>query len=506
MGNINGFVRRQSQLVHESDPGDAFGAVNATEIKYGLNNFNPSHEVERFSYTSGRVAKRVYNRYEKSSHQVIGYYTDWSQYDGRYENNYKDEQCGRGIDLMKLDPFAYDKLIIGFLGIVGDRGEKAITIDNAARDFDKKIDEATFVDAWGDVASYRNCGFNRWVSNDYLALFTQQTAQGVLGGLRKLKEKNPGLVLSFSVGGWTMSEAFYHMVRNQARRQTFVRSLQDIFSRFPMFTEVDIDWEYPGMMGNGNTFDDNDADYFIELIKDIKAALPLVKVSIAAGASPAAISKSNIPGMLEAGVEYINLMTYDFFGTPWAKKLAHHTNLFCLDNVDTESYGIDKSVDILLSAGVSPEKINIGYAAYTRNARNAVISSYSPLKGLYFPGNGTTTGTFESGSTEYYDLIYNYIDFENQKGLNGFKVYTDKEANADYLYNPDSQLFISFDSPRTVKAKGEYVKDRNLAGMFTWTAEMDNGILVNAAREGLGSKIQSQVIDMSIFYFKGHSK
>lgn len=506
MENLNSILRRQSQLVHERDPGDSFGAVNATEKKYALNNFNPSHEVERFSYTSGRVAKRVYNRYEKNSHRIIGYYTDWSQYDGRYENNYSDDQCGRGIDLMKLDPFAYDKLIIGFLGIVGDKGEKALTIDRAASDFAKKIDEATFVDAWGDVASYRNCGFNGWVSNDYLALFTQQTAQGVLGGLRKLKEKNPDLVLSFSVGGWTMSEGFYHMVRNQARRQAFVRSLQNIFSRFPMFTEVDIDWEYPGMEGNGNTFDDDDSDYFIKLIKDIKLALPSVKVSIAAGASPEAISKSNIPGMLEAGVEFINLMTYDFFGTPWAKNLGHHTNLLCADNVDPESYGIDKSVEILLSSGVAPQKINIGYAAYTRNARNAAISSYSPLKGTYSPGNGTTTGSFESGATEYFDLMYNYIDFENQKGLNGFKVFTDEEANADYLYNPDSKLFISFDSPRAVKAKGEYVKNKKLAGMITWVSEMDNGILVNAAREGLGCKIQTQVIDMSNLYFKGDTK
>lgn len=506
MNNPSELSRRQSELVYDNDPGDIYGAANATNQKYDQNNFIPSQEVNKFSYTSGRVAKRVYNLYEKSSQRVIGYYTDWSQYDGRYENNFADDQCGRGIDLMKLDPFAYDKLIIGFLGIVGDKGEKSAVINRAANDFNKSIDEATFVDAWGDVASYRNCGFSKWVSNDYLSLFNQSSAQGVLGGLSKIKEENPELVMSFSVGGWTMSEAFYHMVRDANRRQVFVKSLKDIYSRFPMFTEIDVDWEYPGMVGNGNTFADDDADYFIELIKDIKSSLPDIKVSIAAGASPVALEKSNIPDMLKAGVEYINLMTYDFFGTPWAPSLAHHTNLNNLDESNPESYGVDKSVEILLKAGVDSQKINIGYAAYSRNAHNAEITSYSPLVGSYTPGSTTTTGTFESGATEYYDLMYNYIDFENQRGLNGFKLYTDEIANADYLYNPETKLFISLDTPRTVKEKAEYVKNKNLGGLITWTIEMDNGILVNAAREGLGCKAQSQKIDMSNFYFKGEVK
>ncbi|HIC8274739.1 TPA: glycosyl hydrolase family 18 protein, partial [Klebsiella michiganensis] len=91
-------------------------------------------------------------------------------------------------------------------------------------------------------------------------------------------------------------------------------------------------------------------------------------------------------------------------------------------------------------------------------------------------------GSFESGTTEWYDIIYNYLDLENQKGRNGFNVYTDKVADADYLYNPDSKLFMSLDTPRTVKAKGEYAASLGLGALFTWTIDQDNGVLVNAAR------------------------
>ncbi len=72
-----------------------------------------------------------------------------------------------------------------------------------------------------------------------------------------------------------------------------------------------------------------------------------------------------------------------------------------------------------------------------------------------------------------------------------------------FLYNPESKLFMSLDTPRTVKAKGEYAASPGLGGLFTRTIDHDNGVLVNAAREGLGYEIASEVIDMDPFYFEG---
>lgn len=76
-------------------------------------------------------------------------------------------------------------------------------------------------------------------------------------------------------------------------------------------------------------------------------------------------------------------------------------------------------------------------------------------------------------------------------------------ADADFLYNPQSKLFMSLDTPRSVKAKGEYAAKHNLGGLFTWTIDQDNGVLLNAAREGLGYEVQTQVVDMAPFYFSG---
>lgn len=497
-----------------------------TSSTYSRNNFNPNTETEKFSYTSHRVSKPVYNTYEKTSEndfKVFGYYTDWSQYDGRLDNpSAANADCGRGVDIKNIPSDAYDKIIIGFLGIVGDKGQKEQTINTAATcgtwpsdpsataGYCRSQHQATFTDPWGDVLSYRNCGFNGWVSNDVQSHYNQQSAQGVLGALSRLTSLNPELRIGISIGGWTMSNAFYELARDEDARKTFVDSIIEILDKFPMITDIDLDWEYPGLPGNtGNQYDDNDHTYFAQLVSELRNKLDAmqyatVKISIAANAGVKGLEKANIPAMIAAGVDGINLMTYDYFGTPWAEALAHHTNIHAYGNPASE-YSIEAAVQYLQSQQVDLSKVYIGYAAYSRGAKNAVLESKSPLAGEYDPGGSTTTGSFESGATEWYDIIYNYLDLESKKGRNGYVLLTDEEADADYLYNDESQHFMSIDTPRTVKAKGEFVRKYGLGGLFTWTIDMDNGILVNAAREGLNATIKNQVIDMSSFYFKGEN-
>lgn len=484
----------------------------ATQESYRIDGFDPATATEKYSYTSARVAKPVYNRYNNVGRpKVFGYYTDWSQYDGRLNGSQQPADRGRGVDLALVAPTAFDKLIVGFVGILGDLGEKSTAIASGAAAFGLHDQDGavTFLDVWGDTQTYVNNGFPGYKDVTMPNDFQQEKVQGILGGLRDLqkraKSEGHDLVLSFSVGGWTMSNGFYNMARDPIQRVRFVSSIVDIFKRFPMFTEVDIDWEYPGAPGNNNPYADDDSVYYVHLMRELRTAfnnagLPNTKISIASSADPVILAKSDIPGLLAAGLNGINLMTYDFFGTPWAPALNHHTNLH---KTPATTYGTDAAVDYLIGLGVAQSNINIGYAGYTRNARNAAISQLSPLVGTYEPGAATTTGTFESGSTEWYDIINNYLDLEAQKGKNGFDLYTDEAADADYLYSSSSKLFLSLDTPRTVKAKAAYAREKGLGGVFTWTADQDNGLLVNAAREGLGAPILKQTIDMTPFYFKG---
>ncbi|MGK7285728.1 glycosyl hydrolase family 18 protein [Buttiauxella agrestis] len=485
-----------------------------TQSSYDADGFNPATETVKYSYTSARVTKPVYNKYNTTNKpKVFGYYTDWSQYDGRLQSaSASPEDRGRGYDLANVNPTAYDKIIFGFLGIVGDTtGEKADTIARAASNLNKKNDQATFLDPWGDFQSSENCGLNDpgWAELS-VETATQANVKGIVGGLRdlqaKAKAQGHDLALSMSIGGWTMSSGFHNMAKTAASRTTFAKSVASLFTRFPMFSEVDIDWEYPGNAGNNNAYDDTDGANYALLLAEISKQLKAinrsdVKISIASSAVVAILEKSDVPTLMKNGLYSINVMTYDFFGTPWATELSHHTNLHALVE---GGWGIDTIVNYLLAKGFPADRINVGYAAYSRNGQNAKIDSFSTLAGSYAPvENATTTGSFESGCSEWYDVINCYLDLENQKGRNGFDVYTDKIADADYLYNKNTKLYMSIDTPRSVKAKGEYVVEKGLGALFTWTIDQDNGVLVNAAREGLGCPIVNQVVDMKPFYFEG---
>lgn len=483
-----------------------------TETTHAANGFDPATSDDKISYTSARVAKPVYNKYKKSTTKpkVFGYYTDWSQYDSRLQGDMS--QPGRGYDLTKVSPTAYDKLILGFVGITGFRKidtEQRDVVAEAAALCGKVKYEPTFLDPWGDFQSYINLGFDTSGWDVDPKTVTQANAKGMLGALRDMQAKAKAaghtLALSMSIGGWSMSNGFHETAASDSSRKIFAKGVVKLFKQFPMFSEVDIDWEYPNNEGAGNPFGPEDGANYALLIAEVRkqldsAGLSNVKISIAASAVTTIFDYAKVKDLMAAGLYGINLMTYDFFGTPWAETLGHHTNRKALEE---GGWAVETIVEHLLAEGFPADRINIGYAGYTRNARQAEIESLSPLKGSYNPGAGKTTGSFESGTSEWYDVIYSYLDLENQKGRNGFNVYTDQVADADYLYNPESKLFLSLDTPRTVKAKGEYAAKLGLGGVFTWTIDQDNGVLVNAVREGLGYEIESEVIDMEPFYFEG---
>lgn len=444
-----------------------------TETTHAANGFDPATSDDKRSYTSARVAKPVYNKYKESTTKpkVFGYYTDWSQYDSRLQGNMS--QPGRGYDLTNVSPTAYDKLIFGFVGITGFRKidtEDRDVVAEAAALCGKVKYEPTFLDPWGDFQSYINLGFETSGWDVDPKTVTQANAKGLLGALRDMQAKAKAaghtLALSMSIGGWSMSNGFHETAASDSSRKIFAKGVVKLFKQFPMFSEVDIDWEYPNNEGAGNPFGEEDGANYALLIGELRkqldsAGLSNVKISIAASAVTTIFDYAKVKDLLAAGLYGINLMTYDFFGTPWAETLGHHTNRKALEE---GGWAVETIVDHLLAEGFSADRINIGYAGYTRNARQVEIESLSPLKGSYNPGTGETTGTFESGTSEWYDVIYSYLDLENQKGRNGFNVYTDQVADADYLYNPESKLFLSLDTPRTVKAKA------NMQRNWAWAA------------------------------------
>ncbi len=487
-----------------------------TEATYQQVGYKADGSGTHLSYTSARVAKSVYNIYEKSETKpkLSAYITDWCQYDARLQNETDPTQAGRGFDLNKIDPNAFDRIIFSFMGICGDFGEKAPVMQKSIDGWNKQAPTAmkeghiVLMDPWGDLATYTNVGLSQGhmdlTYDNYLNFYQQEKAAGLLGGMRELKKKNPDLKYSFSVGGWTLSGFFSDMVKNQNMRKEFIDSAIDFMKRFPMFDGIDIDWEYPGAEGNaGNHVDpENDGNNYALLIKELRSALDVTfgkktkTITIAMSADPEKMKFSNIAGLKNAGLDFIFLMSYDFFGTGWAPSLAHHSNL--QESLLSAFAGV-KALNYLESEGIPTNMIHLGVANYARAAAEADLSS------LKYNIQGKALGSFENGAYEFFDLIKNVFDLEGKaaQGKNDFHLMTDTDADADVLYNPNTKHYISLDTPRTAKNKGDYVKKHGLAGCFSWSADQDDGLLANACREGMGYKVIKENFSMDPLYNKG---
>jgi chitinase len=489
-----------------------------TEAMYQQVDYKPDGSGTNLSYTSARVAKSVYNIYEKSETKpkLSAYITDWCQYDGRLQNDTSPANAGRGFDLTKIDPNAYDRLIFSFMGICGDFGEKAEIVKKSVAGWNKqsntpmKEGHIVLMDPWGDLATYTNVGLTSaeghmdLTYDNYKQYYQQDKAAGLLGGMRELKKKNPNLHFSFSVGGWTLSGFFSDMVKSSEMRREFINSVIDFMDRFPMFDGIDIDWEYPGTAGNiGNHFDPvNDGPNYAHLISELRSVLDSrfgknnKTITIAMSADQEKMRFSNIAGLKAAGLDFIFLMSYDFFGTGWSPSLAHHSNL---NNSKLSNFSAIKAVEYLISEGIPSEMIHLGVANYGRAAAEADLSS------LKYNIQGNALGSFERGAYEFFDLIKNALELEKNQaeGKNGFILITDTDADADILYNYTTKHYISLDTPRTVRNKGEYAKRIGLAGCFSWSGDQDDGLLANAAKEGMGYSLIKEVFAMNPLYNKG---
>lgn len=490
-------------------------------------------ERQHLSAPRGPLSKdseSVYNQYTKSEElpKVTAYMSNWGQYGRQWSPK----------DLAGV----YDTIVFSFMAMCGTGvGDSQITSaveslknyacnptnNPSAKDF-----EVITTDPWGDIAAAIPglVGLIDWEQMEMPTLMQKwyqgQNAidHGYLGALKRLNQLSPSTKMAFSIGGWSLSEPFSRMAATKANRDIFVESVVNIFRNYPMFSQVDIDWEYPGIRVGGNSWLPEDSDNYKELIKELRIALNNagkrdVKIAIAAGAPKDKMDASDLRGLVDNGVDIIHLMTYDFFGNEWAEGLNHHSNLYAVGD-----WSVDTSVSYMIDElGIDPKNIYIGYANYSRNAAYANVTSISPLKGSFvkpthpdsngiptFDDGRYTGGSWERGVYEWYDIQQEFLEI----GANGLKVnnshpgyqlLTDKEANADYIYSEDGQFFMSFDTPRSVFAKARYVKNKGLGGIFNWMADYDTGYLVNSAREGLGYTKQSGIDMAPIIYSCGEN-
>ncbi|KAB2823230.1 glycosyl hydrolase family 18 protein [Aliivibrio finisterrensis] len=451
-----------------------------------------------------------------------GYVSDWAQY-------------GREFALADVGATAYTELVYSFFGICGDQGTfvsdknqpNSTTADKIAANctaLNKQEGEIVSLDFWGSFQNSNRFdpGYT-WNENGiYDSLdatnwneLNADNTRGLVGELINLKQQNPSLDISLSIGGWTLSEPFHRVAADTTLTDNFANSVLEIVDKFevngePLFTTIDIDWEFPGHGGDCNAsgcYTSDDGTNFVTLLQAVRNVLDSngysqVKLSSAVGATEKYINlvgASNYQALGGANglLDKIFLMSYDYWGS-WDTVLGHQTNLFG-DSVDPNSVDSDgdqvatnsaeNAINLLVNMGVDKSRMMLGIANYSRGKQaSAIVTDGDPFSAAGV-SDAVLFGTWEPTVLEGYDLFAN-VAGPDVKGVNNFKLFTDADNNTDYYYNPVSGVYHSIDTPRTAALKTKYAANNGLRGVFVWTVEQDyQGLIADTVNYNLGHAI-----------------
>jgi chitinase len=276
----------------------------------------------------------------------------------------------------------------------------------------------------------------------------------VLTGLR---QANPDLRILVSVGGWTWSKGFSDMALTAEGRRRFCESAVAYVRRHDL-DGVDVDWEYPGLPGDDNPHRPEDRENFTVLMTELRAALDRAAagrprrllLTFAAGAFPDFIAKTEMP-KVQAVVDFVNLMTYDF-GGPGAGGRARHNAALRAAIDDPDALSAERAVRDFLAAGVPAGKLVLGVPFYGRAWE--VEGDYGPL---HAPGKRATALT----DTGYHAL-------RELPGRDGWLRLWDDAAQAPWLWHPARRLFVSYEDPRSLRLKTRLVREAGLGGVMFW--------------------------------------
>ncbi|CAF4486412.1 unnamed protein product [Rotaria sp. Silwood1] len=275
--------------------------------------------------------------------------------------------------------------------------------------------------------------------------------------LALLKKTNPDLKLSIRLGG--KSAQYTRYLKSSKMAAQLVRSLIWYMTSYG-FDGVDIAFEFP----DEEAPEDKVAlTTLLEEISKQKRLMTRAIVTLTVAPFVDHLLKAYEVQKIEKLVNYINLMTFDFYG-PWDDKTGVFAPLYHQSyQVESESLrNVDGIVKLWLSLGVPRQKILIGIPAYGRSFTLASRQKglHAPVNGPGFPGRYTKT----RGFLAYYEIC------EKEHSKSWQKVWLDTEK-AWYMTSGDQ--WISYEDIDSATLKAQYAKGEQLAGVFIWSIDND---------------------------------
>ncbi|HAU4330426.1 TPA: glycoside hydrolase family 18 protein [Citrobacter freundii] len=335
-------------------------------------------------------------------------------------------------------------------------------------------------------------------------IWLSEKVQADLQKIPVLRKQNPNLKVLLSVGGWG-ARGFSGAAATQESRTVFIQSAQAIVEKYGL-DGIDLDWEYPvnGAWGLVES-QPADRDNFTALLKELRATFGHNKlVTIAVGANAESPKSWVDVKAIAPLLDYINLMTYDMaYGTQY-----FNSNLYDSTQWPTvaaaDKYSADFVVNNYLAAGLKPGQMNLGIGFYGRVPKRAIEpgidwskpdAQKNPATQPYFEPQHIelfkSLGVDLSKDTyvKYNDIVAKLINDPQKR----FSQHWDDEAKVPWLSvqsaNGKALFALSFENPRSVAIKADYIKSKGLGGAMFWEYGADDkNQLAKQLAESLGIK------------------
>jgi chitinase len=295
--------------------------------------------------------------------------------------------------------------------------------------------------------------------------------------LRALRSRHPHMRLLVSIGGWAQAPQYSDAALSAQSRSAFARSCIDEYVVKERFDGIDIDWEFPVHGGiPQNPHRPQDRANVTALMRELRAQLGALgrtqrrhyylTIATPTGrwqyGGPYDPSDSYDLAAIAQIADWLNVMTYDMnnifspvssFNAPMREDPNDPTPAR-----ERRWDNVTSAVRYYEQHGVPAGKIVLGMAFYGRGftgvaSKNAGL--YSKYKGG-FP------------ETPWNAIKARFLTDR------AWQKHWSTTAQAPWLYNAKTHVFFSYDDPRSMAIKADFVRKAHLKGAMFWVFGEDD--------------------------------
>ncbi len=322
--------------------------------------------------------------------------------------------------------------------------------------------------------------------------------------INRLKKQHPHVKVMMSIGGWSRSAGFHNVALTEANRETFANSCVDFIKEYD-FDGVDIDWEYPTFVREGDVLDNpndlgtpsadiGEKETFTLLLKTIREKLDdhtkvtgkYYPLTIAVSINPNIITNTE-PDKFINYIDFINVMSYDMHGA-FEPITGHHSPLFSnpyepYTEMEKTYFNTVAALEFYRSYGIPSEKLILGVPFYSRGWGN--VSSDYPIKNKLYNGTPISLpGLFAEASVESVkgkwdggrnagNNPYDYIENVMLGAGTSFVKYRDPWSKTPYIYSASKREMYTYEDVESVVEKMKFVNENNYGGVIIWELSGD---------------------------------